>query len=152
MGVGLGAAGALLLLDHALIGGQTGLGLGLTGLGAGADPFQLASQGALAGFGFGVLLNHPLLLGLEPAGVVALVGVALAAVQLQRPLGDEVEEVAIVGHQDDAAGEVLNSAFLYGLHATLYSLSGFFNSLFYSYFYRSVFRSCCYKEKIELQI
>ena len=47
---------------------------------------------------------------LQPARVVALVGHALPAIELQRPLGDVVEEVAVVGHQHDAAGVVLEIA------------------------------------------
>ena len=106
MGVRLGAAHRFLFLDHPLVGGQTGLGLGLTRLGARTDPFKFAGQGALAGFGFRLFLHDALGLGFQPRGIVALVRVALAAIQLQRPLGDQVQEVAVVSHQDDAAGEV----------------------------------------------
>ena len=54
-------------------------------------------------------LQAPRLL-LQPARVVALVGHALAAIELQRPLRDVVEEVAVVRHQHDAAGIVLEVA------------------------------------------
>ncbi len=54
-------------------------------------------------------LQAPRLL-LQPARVVALVGHALAAIELQRPLRDVVEEVAVVGDQHDAAGVVLEIA------------------------------------------
>ena len=47
---------------------------------------------------------------LQPARVVALVGHALAAIELQRPFGDVVEEVAVVRHQHDAAGILLEIA------------------------------------------
>ena len=47
---------------------------------------------------------------LEPARVVALVGHALAAIELERPLGDVVEEVAVVGDEDHAARIVLEVA------------------------------------------
>ena len=48
-------------------------------------------------------LRGALRLLLEPARVIALVGDALAAVEFERPLGDVVEEVAVVGDEDDAA-------------------------------------------------
>ena len=54
--------------------------------------------------------SQALLLLLQPGGVVALVGDALAAVELEDPAGDVVEEVAVVGDRDDRAlvlGEVL---------------------------------------------
>ena len=44
------------------------------------------------------------LLGLEVGRVVALVGVGLAAVELEDPLGDVVEEVPVVGDGQDGAG------------------------------------------------
>ncbi len=50
------------------------------------------------------------LLLLQPARVVALIGDALAAVELEDPAGDVVEEVAVVGDRDDRAlvlGQVL---------------------------------------------
>ncbi len=40
---------------------------------------------------------------LEPGGVVALPRDAVAAVELENPAGDVVEEVAVVGHGDDRA-------------------------------------------------
>jgi hypothetical protein len=45
-----------------------------------------------------------------------------------------------------------DNAILYGLQATFYSLSGFFNALFYSYYYRSVFLTCCPKKEEEVQV
>ena len=107
MRVRLRAAGALLLAHHLVIGGQARLAFGLPRLGVGAHPLQLLGHGALAGLGLAVLLHDPLGLLLQPAGVVALEGDALAAVQLQRPLGDLVQEIAVVGDQDHAAGEGL---------------------------------------------
>ena len=44
------------------------------------------------------------LLLLEPRGVVALERDAVAAVELEDPAGDVVEEVAVVGHGEDGAG------------------------------------------------
>ena len=71
---------------HLLVARQTRLALGLAGLGVGAHPLELALEhlGAL-----GVLLALDLeavLLGLEVGRVVALVGVRLAAVELEDPL------------------------------------------------------------------
>jgi cAMP receptor-like G-protein coupled receptor len=42
-----------------------------------------------------------------------------------------------------------DSFFLFAFHSTVFSLVGFFNSLIYSYFYRSVFKECCKKKEIE---
>ncbi len=50
-----------------------------------------------------LFLLQPGLLLLQPGGVVALPGDALAAVELQDPAGDVVEEVAVVGDGDDGA-------------------------------------------------
>jgi hypothetical protein len=60
-------------------------------------PFQLAGKRALAGAFFLALLLQPLGCFCTSQGVVALVGNALAAVELQDPAGDVVEEVAVVG-------------------------------------------------------
>ena len=57
-----------------------------------------------------LFLGQAGLLLLQPARVVALVGDALAAVELEDPAGDVVEEVAVVGDRDDRAlvlGQVL---------------------------------------------
>ena len=51
--------------------------------------------------------GQPRLLLLEPGGVVALEGDAAAAVELEDPAGDVVEEVAVVGDRDDRALVVL---------------------------------------------
>ena len=47
--------------------------------------------------------GQPGLLLLEPRRVVAFERMALAVLEFQNPLGDVVEEVAIVGHGDDRA-------------------------------------------------
>ena len=73
------------------------LRLGLTGLRAGLDPLALAADGALAGVVLAAFLLEPLGLGFEIFGVVALIGNAAAAVELEDPAGDIVEEVAVVG-------------------------------------------------------
>ena len=51
-----------------------------------------------------LFLSEALGLLLEPAGVVALERDGGAVVQLEDPLGDIVEEVAVVSDGDDAAG------------------------------------------------
>jgi hypothetical protein len=57
-----------------------------------------------------LLLREPGLLLLEPARVVALERDALAAVELEDPARDVVEEVAIVGHRHDGALVLLEVA------------------------------------------
>ena len=54
-----------------------------------------------------LLAGEALLLLLEPRRVVALERDAAAAVELEDPLGDVVEEVAVVGDGDDGAGVLL---------------------------------------------
>ena len=63
-------------------------------------------RGILAAF-----LLEALLLLHQPGRIIALVGNALAAVELEDPAGDIVEEVAVVGHDQDRAGIVAQMAF-----------------------------------------
>ena len=63
-------------------------------------------RGILAAF-----LLEALLLLHQPGRVIALVGNALAAVEFEDPAGDVVEEVAVVGHDQDRAGIVAQMAF-----------------------------------------
>ena len=49
-------------------------------------------------------LPEPLLLLLQPRRVIALVRNAAAAVEFENPPGDVVEEVAVVGDDQDRAG------------------------------------------------
>ena len=93
----LGFAGEL------VVGVDAGLLLGLAGLGALADPFELAGEGLLAGLVLAGLLEEALGLLLEPGRVVALPRDAAAAVELEDPRGDVVEEVAVVGDDEDRA-------------------------------------------------
>src|SRR5829696_4080117 len=95
------------LRGHLLVAGQPRLALGLAGLGAGADPLQLVLEALLALGVLGALDLEAGGLGLQVGGVVALVGVGPAAVELEDPLGDVVEEVPIVGDGDDGAGVLL---------------------------------------------
>src|SRR5690606_28800232 len=90
-------------LHQFVIGADTGLGLGLAGLRRGGDPLLLAGERLLPGRLFAAFLLHALGLGLQVGGIVALVGDAAAAVELEDPAGDIVEEVAIVrDHQHGA--------------------------------------------------
>ena len=96
--------------DQLLVAGQARLGLRAFALGVGAHPFELGGDRALAALFRALFLGHARLLLLEPARVVALVGDALAAVELEDPAGDVVEEVAVVRDGDDRAlvlGQVL---------------------------------------------
>ena len=89
---------------HLLVARQPRPALGLPGLGVRADPLELALEGLGA---LGVLLALDLetvLLRLEVRRVVALVGVGLAAVELEDPGGHVVEEVPVVGHGQHRAG------------------------------------------------
>ena len=89
--------------DQLLIARQPGLGLRASALRVRADPFELRGDRALAGLLGALFLGQARLLLLQPAGVVALVGDALAAVELEDPAGDVVEEVAVVGDRHDRA-------------------------------------------------
>ena len=92
---------------HLLIPCQAGTGLRLAGAGARPDPLKLVVE-ALAELG--VLLPLDLDAGrlrLQVGGVVALVGEGAAAVELEDPLRDVVQEVPVVRDGDDGAGVAL---------------------------------------------
>ena len=91
--------------------GDAGLALGVAALGIGAHPFQLRLHRLDMG-GFLLLLDfQPLLLLLQPGGVVAFPRNAPAPIQFQNPAGDVVEEIAVVSDGDHGAGIVLEEAF-----------------------------------------
>ena len=90
-----------------VVGGEAGLALGLAGLRGHAHPLQLALERAPAGLVGALLAGQALLLLLQPRRVVALEREAAAAVELEDPAGDVVEEVAVVGDRHDRAGVVL---------------------------------------------
>ena len=93
--------------EHLLVGRDARLRLRVPRPRAHAHPFQLAGERAPAG-GLGLLFHgQSRLLLLEPRGVVALERQALAAVELEDPAGDVVEEVAIVGDGHHGALVVL---------------------------------------------
>jgi hypothetical protein len=90
--------------------GHARLALGMAALRVGAHPFQLVLHGLDAGLLLLLLQLQALLLLLQPGGIVALPGDAVAAVELQDPAGDIVEEVAIMGDGDDGAGILVQEA------------------------------------------
>ncbi len=94
------------LRDQILIGRQPGLALGLARPRALAHPFELAFEGAAARRLLPAFLLETLLLLVEPARVIALVGDTAAAVELEDPPGHLVEEIAVVGHGHDGPGVV----------------------------------------------
>ena len=101
----LGAADffTLGLACQLVIGVDTGLLLGLAGFLALAHPLKFALKRLLLGFVFFGLLGETLGFLLQPCGVVALVGDAFSAVELQNPACDIVKEVAVVGDAEDCA-------------------------------------------------
>ena len=106
-GLVLGVVG---LGQQLLVGAESGLALRLSGLRAQAHPFELARQGALPRVDGLLLAAHALQLLLEPARVVALERDPATAVELEDPLGDVVEEVAVVGDRHDGARVLLEEA------------------------------------------
>ena len=83
--------------------GDTRLGLGLAGLGALPDPFELVADRRLAARFLALLLLEPLGLLLEIGRIIAFVGEVFAAIELEDPAHHIVEEVAVVGdHQHRA--------------------------------------------------
>ncbi len=87
------------------------LGFGLAGARRGGDPFLLAGQRALVRLVLAAFLFEPLLLLHQPRRVIALVGNAAAAVELENPTGDVVEEIAVVGDDQNGARIVAQVAF-----------------------------------------
>ena len=90
-----------------LVGVQPGLGLVAAGARVHAHPLELAVDRLRRRAVLPGLLLEPGALLLEPARVVALVRDAAAAIELEDPAGDVVEEVAVVGDGDDRAGVVV---------------------------------------------
>src|SRR5262249_62371984 len=63
----------------------------------------LARERSLARWFPAPLLLEPFLFLVEPGRIVALIGNAAAAIELEDPAGDVVEEVAVVGDDQDRA-------------------------------------------------
>ena len=92
---------------HLLVSGKTGLVLGLACLRRGTDPLKLGVH-TLGELGVAVALRLDARgLGLQVGGIVALVGIQVAAVDLADPLGNVIQEVAVVGNGKHGAGIVV---------------------------------------------
>ena len=102
---------SLLLPDQFVIGRDARLGLGLPGLRRSGDPLAFLGERALARGVLAAFLLEPLLLLLEPGGIIALVGDAPAAIELENPARHVVEEIAVVGDDQDRAGIGAQMAF-----------------------------------------
>ena len=93
----------LLLGEQLLVALHARLRLRVARLRAHPHPLELARERAAARRLRLLLDREPCLLLLEPGGVVALERQPLAAVELEDPARDVVEEVAVVGDGDDGA-------------------------------------------------
>ena len=82
---------------------QARLALGVSSLGRGAHPFQFGLDGALPRDFLLLLHRQALVLLLQPGGVIAFPGYAVAAIQFQNPAGDVVEKIAIMRDGDHSA-------------------------------------------------
>ena len=82
---------------------QPRFGFGLTRFRVGSHPFQFAFQGFRQRVLLPLFLSQALSFLLQPRGVVALPGNAVAAIEFQDPLGHVVEKIAIVRHSDHRA-------------------------------------------------
>src|SRR4029079_5317622 len=101
------------------------LSLGLTRARRHSYPLELALQGAAPGLVDLFLLREALLLLLEPARVVAFPRDARAAVELDDPTRNVVEEVAVVRHRDDRAVVLLEVALQPGDRLRIEMVRGF---------------------------
>src|SRR6185503_4866925 len=100
----------LLLGEEALVRAEARLRLRVTGARARPHPLELARERAAARRLLLLLLREPCLLLLEPRRIIALERDAAAAVELEDPACDVVEEVAVVGDGDDRAPVALEEA------------------------------------------
>ena len=101
------AVGIAAGLRHQLvIGLDARLGFRLARLGARPDPVELAGKRPLLGRVLLAFDLEPLVLLLEPGRIAAVIRNAGPAIELERPFGDVVEEVAIMGDHDHGAGIV----------------------------------------------
>ena len=96
--------------EQALVGGDALAAVALAQVRGHLHPLELVLQRPRpARRGFVLLGEHAQLL-VEPGGVVTFPGDAFAAVELQDPAGDLVEEVAVVGDGDHRAGVLAQEA------------------------------------------
>ena len=82
---------------------DVGLLLGGAGPGSPADPFQFHTQDGLALSLAGVLHFLPLRLPLQEAGIVRLIAVDCALVDLRDPVGHTVQKIPVVRYHDQHA-------------------------------------------------
>ena len=93
----------LLVGEELFVGAESRLRLGVARPRAHPHPFELAGEGAAACRFLLLLHGQTSLFLLEPGRVVPLEGNAAAAVELEDPAGDIVEEIAVVGDRDHGA-------------------------------------------------
>src|SRR5580704_11097801 len=105
--VGLGVGD----LEQFLVALVTRLRFGLPRLRGGRNPLLLAFERAPARLVLTAFLLEPLLLLPQPGRIIAFVGNAAAVIEFQNPAGDVVEEVAVVGDDQDRAGIIAQMAF-----------------------------------------
>ena len=91
------------LFQQFLVALVTRLGFGLPRARRCGDPFLLAGERALVRFLLAAFLLQPLALLPEPGRIISLIGNAVAAIELENPAGDVVEEIAVVGDDQDGA-------------------------------------------------
>ena len=102
--------GRLRLGEQLLVGGEAGLALGLAGLRRHAHPVELALERLARARTPASAPGEGAPASARANGVVALEGKPAAVVELEDPLGDVVEEVAVVGDRHDGAGVGLQRA------------------------------------------
>ena len=98
--------GGLFLGQQLLVGVESRLALRLARPGREPHPLELAGEVLLAGRLALLFIGQPVPLLLEPAGIVPLPGDPGAAVELEDPPRDVVEEVPVVRDRDDRARKV----------------------------------------------
>ena len=98
-------------LEQLVIGLDTGLALGLARRGRLAHPFGFAFQHLDAGSVFTLLLRKALGLLLQIGRVIALIGNGAATIEFENPARDIVEEVTVVGDDQDGTGIITQVMF-----------------------------------------
>ena len=96
--------------DQGLICRKTGLALGLPRTRALPYPFELTFEGLPARRLQPAFLLETLLLLLQPARIIALVGDTPAAIEFEDPAGDLVKEIAVVGDGHNRSRVILEKA------------------------------------------
>ena len=91
----------LLLIQHSVVGSETGFTFRLAGFRCHTHPFQLALQGLATLAGLLLLHRHTSGLLLQPRRVVTLPWNTFATIQLQDPTCYIIQEIAVVGDTDD---------------------------------------------------